>query len=174
MTISKITPLKNDPPNRSSQDSNASSRLFRETIEDEGLLNQIPPPPKYEFLSPETVVLVNDWLNEQYETMDVVLECMANISGDFYKKGYYAPALETIREAWDCDRASSCSLKEMRHANLGLLRAKCHVGLMQYDEALEACAYSKEKGNKEAAFLETTIKKAQYWVNRLDCLSRPK
>ena len=62
----------------------------------------------------------------------------------------------------------------MRHANLGLLRAKCHVGLMQYDEALKACAYSKEKGNKEAAFLETTIKKTQYWVDSFDRLSRLK
>lgn len=74
VTVSKITPLKNDSPSRSSEDSNVSSRSFREIIEDEGLLNHRTPPPKYEFLSPETVVFVNDCVNEKYETKDAVLE----------------------------------------------------------------------------------------------------
>ena len=69
------------------------------------------------------------------------------IFGDLYKKGDHARALETIREAWGCDRECSFGVKEMHHAYLGLLRATCHVDLMQDDEALEACTYVKEKGN---------------------------
>ena len=171
MTASTPHPSKGDSPNGSSHDPKTSPKSLREIIEDEGLLNHItPPPPKYEFLTPETIDLVKEWTAEQYKTRDIVLECMANISSDLYKQGHYEPALETILEAWDCDRGGSCSLKEMRHANLGLLRAKCHVGLMQYDEALEACAHSIEKGNKEAALLETTIKKTRDFV---ELLSRP-
>ena len=174
MTVSSphLHPSKDDYPSPSPRVPQASPKSIGEVLKEEHLLDHItPPPPKYDFLTSETIELVKEWSVEQYKTRDIVLECMANISSDFYKQGHYEPALQTIREAWDCDRGGSCGLKEMRHANLELLRAKCYVGLMQYDEALEACAHSREQGNLEAVLLETTIRKTLDFVERL---SNPK
>lgn len=129
----------------------AEPRSLAQVVEQEQLLDHITPPePEYEFLSPATVAKVELWLLEQYKTRDVVLKCMARISQDFFDQGQYTEALETIQEAWDCDRSQSCSLRSLRHASLDLLRAKCLAGLERFAEAREACARASAAGLKQA------------------------
>tara|TARA_B100000795_G_scaffold176854_1_gene133640 strand:+ start:80 stop:856 length:777 start_codon:yes stop_codon:yes gene_type:complete len=124
--------------------------------------------PTYEYLTPVTINLVKEWVEQKHKTKEIVLECMAKISDDLYEQGYFKSALETINESWDCEgkEGFSCSNSDFHHGNLSLLRAKCHIGLMQYNKALDACVYSKEKGNKEAISLESTIKKVVGFFER--------
>ena len=152
-----------------SDDSLSSNQVDRQLMDEEEVIDPIENiPPSYEFLSPETIEKVEEWSAIEAKTNIYVLNCMGRISKDFYEQGMYREALETIQEAWDCDREGSCDLSALRHATLELLRARCYAKLQDYPKALESCKAAKRLGSLEADSFEHLITQGMKLLSMID------